>query len=200
MEVIMSMGYAKNIVVGFLVIVFFSSWLLENGFSGTPPKQGENLPDMTLTAPASKKDSAYLGIGEKSRFSIKDVDAELIVLEILGVYCPLCHKQRPLINRLFHRVSKNADLSRKIKFLGISVGATPLEVAYYAEQSKVPYPILQDETFIIHKILDQPRTPYNMVVTKEGQILYSHLGVIEDMDAFFTMLKNLADKASSVNK
>ncbi|MBU1697395.1 MAG: redoxin domain-containing protein, partial [Proteobacteria bacterium] len=140
------------------------------------------------------------GIDEKGQFSIKDVDAELIVLEIMGVYCSLCHKQRPHINRLFHRVNKNADLSKKVKFLGIAAGATPMEVAYYVKQSKVPYPVLPDEKFVIHKKLDQPRTPYNMVVTKDGQILYAHLGVIEDMDIFFATLKEMAGKVPSINK
>lgn len=190
----------KNQIVGFLLVVFFFSIQLQTGFCGTPPKQGENLPEMSLAAPALKKDSLYLGIGEKSLFSIEDIDADLIVLEILGVYCPVCHKQRPHINRLFHRIGKNADLSKKIKFLGISVGATPMEAAYYIKQSRVPYPVLPDEKFNTHKILGQPRTPYNMVVNKEGHILYAHLGLIEDMDAFFATLKDLAEKVPSAGK
>ncbi|MCD4721658.1 MAG: redoxin domain-containing protein [Desulfobacula sp.] len=196
----MSMVCLKNQVIGFLVILFFFSLQLQDGFCGTPSKPGENLPEIILDAPASKKDGLYLGIGDRTRFSIKDVDAQLIVLEILGVYCPLCHKQRPHINRLFHRINKNADLSRKVKFLGITAGGTPMEVDYYMKQSKVPYPILPDEKFLIHKKLGQPRTPYNMVVTKDGQVLYAHLGIIKDMDKFFAALKKMSAKAPPVNK
>ncbi len=190
----------KNQVVGFLILVFFFSLQPQNAFCGKPPKQGENLPEMSLAAPASKKDSAYLGIGEKPLFSIQDIDAAVIVLEIIGVYCPVCHKQRPHINRLFHRINKNADLSGKIKFLGISAGATPMEVAYYMKTSRVPYPVLPDEKFNVHKTLNQPLTPYTMVVTKDGQIHYGHLGLIQDMDRFFTTLKKLADKTPFIKK
>ena len=196
----MSMVYVKNKVVGLLVLAFFFSLYPIDGFCGTPPKQGESLPEMNLAAPSSKEDIAYLGIGEKSLFSIKDVDAQLIVLEILGVYCPVCHKQRPHINRLFHRISKNADLAGKVKFIGIAAGATPMEVAYYMKQSKAPYPVLPDEKFDIHKKLQEPRTPYTMVVSKDGQILYAHMGLIEDMDSFFGTIKKLAEKVQPVSK
>lgn len=191
------MIYVKNrILCLFIIVSLFSLPPLE-GFCGTPPKKGQALPDMSLTAPALKKDCAYLGIAEKSRFSIKDVDAQLIVLEIIGVYCPLCHKQRPHINRLFHRVNRSRELSGKVKFLGIATGATPMEVTYYTKQSKVPYPILMDDKFLIHKRLSEPRTPYNMVVTQGGQVLFAHVGIIEDMNKFFTTLKELSRELSA---
>jgi peroxiredoxin len=101
---------------------------------------------------------------------------------------------------LFHRINKNAGLSKKVKFLGISAGATPMEMAYYVKQSRVPYPVLPDEKFLVHKQLNQPLTPYNMVVNKEGKILYAHLGVIEDMDGFFVTLKKMADKPSAITQ
>jgi len=196
----MSIVCVKNQVAGFLVIAFIFSWHVQNGLCGTPPKLGENLPEISMIAPVSKKDCAYLDIGEKTLFSIKDVDAELIVLEIIGVYCPVCHKQRPHINRLFHRVGKKADLSSKVKFLGISAGATAMEMVYYIKQFHVPYPVLPDEKFVIHKKLGQPLTPYTMIVSKDGQIRYAHLGLIEDMDMFFATLKKLADKAPFIKK
>ncbi|CCK81095.1 TlpA family protein disulfide reductase [Desulfobacula toluolica] len=196
----MFMVCRKNKICVFLILVLFFALQPQNVFCGTPPKQGEKLPEMSLTAPVSKNDSAYLGIGEKSLFLIQDIDAAVIVLEIIGVYCPVCHKQRPHINRLFHRISKNADLSGKIKFLGISAGATPMEVAYYMKTSRVPYPVLPDEKFNAHKKLNQPLTPYTIVVTKDGQIRYAHLGLIQDMDGLFATLKQLADKTPVIKK
>jgi hypothetical protein len=200
MEAIMAMVCIKNRVIGLLALVFLFSLYPQAGFCGTPPKQGENLPEIGLAVPDSEKDKAYLGIKGKDRFSIKDIDAQLIVLEILGVYCPVCHKQRPHINRLFYRVNKNADLSGKVKFLGIAAGSPSMEVDYYVKQSKVPYPVLPDEKFVIHKSMAEPRTPYTMVVTKNGKIVYAHLGLIEDMNKFFVTLKELAGKALPISK
>jgi len=189
----MSILCAKNKVIALLLFMILSTLTPMDGFCGSaaPPKKGETVPDMTLPSPVMKKEIAYLGIGGKNKFSIQDLDAELIVLEILGVYCPLCHKQRPHINRLFHRVNKSSDLSDKIKFLGIATGATAMEVAFYVKQSKVPYPIVLDDKYALHKILGEPRTPYTMVVNKKGEVLFTNLGIIKDMNKFFATLKDL---------
>jgi hypothetical protein len=40
--------------------------------------------------------------------------------------------------------------------------------------------------------LGEPRTPFNIVTTREGKVLWTHLGIIEDMNAFYATLKSLA--------
>ncbi len=176
----------------FFVMILFFILAPGAGLCGEALKSGADLPGLTMPVPTSEKERGYLGVGEREQFGIKDVAAKVIVLEILGVYCPQCHKQRPHINRLFHRIDKDANLSKKVKFLGVAAGATPMETAYYMKQAKVPYPILPDETFAIHKRLGEPRTPFNMVVAKDGRILFAHLGMIKDMNAFFSTLKELS--------
>jgi hypothetical protein len=156
------------------------------------PQKGSLMPTMTLNAPASQKECDYLGIAPQQPFQLADVNAELIMLEIIGVYCPQCHKQRPYINRLYHRIQKDAAMAKKVKFVGIAVGATPMEVAYLVKESRIPYPIVADGTFDAHKRLGEPRTPFNIVATKEGKVLWTHLGIIEDMNAFRSTLKSLA--------
>lgn len=163
------------------------------GFCGdAPPQKGSQLPALHLDAPAILKDRNYLGIPEQRQFELTDVKAGLIMLEVIGVYCPQCHKQRPHINRLFHRVQKDAELAGKIKFIGIAAGATPMEVAYLVKETNIPYPIVTDEKFAAHQLLGNPRTPFNMVVTRQGRVLWAHLGIIEDMNGFLATLKQLA--------
>jgi hypothetical protein len=164
------------------------------GFCGdAPPRKGFQLPALRLNAPAVQTDCDYLGIPAQKQFELTDVKADLIMLEVIGVYCPQCHKQRPHINRLFHRIQKDSHLANKIKFIGIAAGATPMEVAYLVKEAHVPYPIVSDEQFAAHQLLGNPRTPYNMVVTKQGRVLWAHLGIIEDMNAFLATLKKLAE-------
>jgi hypothetical protein len=163
------------------------------GFCGdTPPQKGSQLPALSLDAPVDQKDRDYLGIPEQKHFDLADVKSDLIMLEVIGVYCPQCHKQRPHINRLFHRVQKDAHLADKIKFIGIAAGATPMEVAYLIKEAHVPYPVVADEQFVAHQLLGNPRTPFNLVVTKQSRVLWAHLGIIEDMNAFLATLKKLA--------
>lgn len=156
------------------------------------PKKGASMPQIRMDSPSSQKDSDYLGIEARKPFSLGDIKASLIMIEIIGVYCPQCHKQRPHINRLFHRIQKDSDLSKKVKFIGIAAGATPMEVSFLVKEAKIPYPILTDEKFEIHKQLGEPRTPFNLVTTREGKVLWAHLGIIEDMNAFLSTLKSLA--------
>lgn len=164
-----------------------------SGFCGdTLPRKGSMLPALHLEAPAVQKDRDYLGLRTREQFMLADVKADLIMLEVIGVYCPLCHRQRPLINRLFHRIQKDSRLADKLKFIGIAAGATPMEVAYLVGEAHVPYPIVADEQFAAHQLLGNPRTPFNMVVTRQGRVLWAHLGVIEDMNAFLATLKKLA--------
>ncbi len=180
--------------VGLAVMVLLVMLAPGAAVCGEFPKQGGVLPELALPAPASEKERAYLDVEPKQPFALRDVSAKLIVLEILGVYCPQCHKQRPHINRLFHRVARDAELSKKVKFLGVAAGATPMEVAYYMKQAKVPYPVAPDETFAIHKRLGEPRTPFTMVVASDGRVLFAQLGIVKDMNAFFSTLKELAGK------
>lgn len=160
--------------------------------STAAPQKGSRMPSLSLDAPTSQKDCDYLGIAAGNPFQLADVNSDLILMEIISVYCPQCHKQRPHINRLYHRIQKDAALAKKVKFLGIAAGAAPLEAAYLIKESRIPYPIIIDTSFAVHKQLGEPRTPYNIVTTRDGNVLWAHLGIIEDMNAFYATLKSLA--------
>ena len=156
------------------------------------PRKGASMPALRLSAPATQKDCDYLGVAAGKPFGLDDVNADFLVLEIIGVYCPQCHRQRPHINRLFHRVQKNAGLAEKVKFLGIAVGASAMEAAYLVRDTRIPYPIVTDESFTVHRQLGEPRTPFNLVISREGAVLWDHLGIIADMEAFYGTLTSLA--------
>ncbi len=160
--------------------------------SVAPPKKGSMMPAIQLTAPVSQSDCDYLGVEAQKPFPLADVKSDLIMMEIIGVYCPQCHKQRPHINRLFHRIQKDAALARKVKFMGIAVGATAMEAAYLVKDTRIPYPVITDRGFDVHKRLGEPRTPFNILATRDGSVLWTHLGPIEDMNAFYATLKSLA--------
>jgi ribosomal protein S16 len=156
------------------------------------PRKGSLMPAMNFTAPASQKDCDYLGVETQRPFQLADVHSDLVMIEILGVYCPQCHKQRPHINRLYHRIQKDAALSKKVKLVGIAVGATAMEAAYLVKESHIPYPVITDLSFDVHKRLGEPRTPFNILTTRDGKVLWTHLGVIEDMNTFYTTLRSMA--------
>lgn len=157
--------------------------------AGLPQKESQ-LPAFQLPAPAGENDQRYLGI-TSTVFELKDVSAEILVVEILGVYCPLCYQQAPLFNKLYGRIQRRG-LGDKVKMLGIAIGATSTEVEHLRQSGSYEYPVVRDEQFVVHKLLGEPRTPFTLIVGKGGKVLDTHLGVIEDMDAFFQKIQEMA--------
>jgi len=158
------------------------------GAAGLPQKGG-TLPSFQLPAPASGNDQKYLGVNNPT-FQLKDVQCQVLLVEILGAYCPLCYQQAPLFSKLFARIDKR-NLGDKVKMLGVAIGATAKEVEQLRKNGTYEFPIVQDESFAVHKLLGEPLTPFTMLIGKDGKILYSHLGIIEDVDAFFQVIQDL---------
>jgi hypothetical protein len=152
---------------------------------------GSLIPKVQLKAPEGKGERLYLGLGNTGGFILQQLPAPFLIIEILGVYCPVCHTQGPLFNRIFHQIQKDPTLSKKIRMLAVAAGAIPTEVAYIKQELQIPFPVLQDPKFEFHKILGEPKTPAILIVNQERKIVFSHVGVIENFDAFYNTIKNL---------
>jgi peroxiredoxin len=153
------------------------------------PQKGGALPSFQLPVPASENDQRYLGVNGPT-FQLKEVQCQVLLVEILGAYCPLCYQQAPLFSKLFGRLNKR-NLGDRVKMLGVAIGATPMEVEQLRKNGSYEFPVVQDESFAVHKLLGEPRTPFTLLIDKDGRVLYAHLGVIEDVDAFYLVIQDL---------
>lgn len=62
---------------------------LSVGFAGTssqPPAVGGKLPEINLTAPPEIELRQYLGINGKETFTIPEIKAEVVLIEIFSMY------------------------------------------------------------------------------------------------------------------
>lgn len=174
---------------------FVLAWVISCiGFAGTArggelPRKDSTLPVFPLPAPASEMDRQYLGV-KGPTFQLKDVSSRVLLVEILGVYCPLCYQQAPLFNKLYGRIAKR-KLDDRVKMLGVAIGATTTEVEHLRKNGSYEYPIVPDESMAVHKLLGEPRTPFTLLVGQDGRVLQTHLGVIEDIDGFFQVIEDL---------
>ncbi|MCU0562061.1 MAG: TlpA family protein disulfide reductase [Desulfobacterales bacterium] len=153
------------------------------------PKKGDTLPAFDLPAPVADKAREYLDIRQE-RFRLAQIPCRLLLLEVIGVYCPQCYQQAPLFNTLFNRI-ETGKLKGQVKMLALAAGGNETEIAYLYEQVRYSFPIVADPKFAVHKLLGEPRTPFTLLVDPGGKVLYTHMGVIENIDAFLKLINEL---------
>jgi thiol-disulfide isomerase/thioredoxin len=177
-----------SIIASFaLLAVLFSATATVLG--AEPPVKGGTLPSFQLPSPSIESDLSYLGL-KNATFQLKDISYEVLLIEIIGVYCPRCYEQAPLFNRLLTRLQKKG-LGDKVKLLAIAAGGTVQEIEHLRTNGSYQYPIAKDESYEVHKLLGEPRTPYTMLIDREGRVLFAHIGVIEDIDPLLQQMEAL---------
>jgi hypothetical protein len=155
------------------------------------PLVGSVLPRFQMETPSDEADKKYLGIGKAGKFTLQQVQGQLLLVEIIGVYCPQCHKQAPGFNRLFLRIQKDPRLGPRVRMLAIAAGGSAKELGYVKQEFPIPFPIIKDAQYDIHKVLGEPRTPFTLLIDRKGKVLFTHLGIIEDMESFFDKIAAL---------
>ncbi len=163
-----------------------------------PPAAGGKLPDIRLTIPADPGYQAYLGIKGEGTFSLSQIKAPVVIVEIFSMYCPHCQKEAPSVNELYSKIQSSEKLKGNVKLVGIGVGNSPFEVEYFKKTYAVQFPLFSDGDFIVHKQLGEVRTPYfiGIKIHKNGShtIFYSKLGGIANNDNFLKLIQAQLNK------
>jgi len=156
------------------------------------PEKGTAFPAITLPIPEKDAERAYLGLTGKGTFTISQIKAEVVILEIYSMYCPYCQKEAPLVNDLYQAIDKKPGLKEKIKIIGIGAGNTTFELDIFRNQYNVKFPLFADESFIVHKKVGEVRTPHFFVLKMKAdgsnKIIYSKVGSIQDPALFLDLI------------
>ncbi|MBI4774680.1 MAG: TlpA family protein disulfide reductase [Deltaproteobacteria bacterium] len=159
---------------------------------------GDTFPEVTMPAPRAAGDKAYLGLGTAPDFTLNQVSADVILVELLSVYCYSCQKQAPIFNKLYELIEGDPKARGRIKLLGIAVGSEDLEIDEFRREYKVTFPIIQDPEFEIYHELGGTRTPFSMFVrkgpsSKEILVASTHMGFDMEYKKLLEQLVRLAD-------
>ena len=154
---------------------------------------GMDLPQFELDTPHADKDRQYLGLKKSKTFSLSEIPAKLIVLEIFSVYCPHCKKQAGNLNKLYHLVHHNPEISKDIKMISIATGSDRGKAANWKKTLEVPFPVIADPYIEIHKKLGKPGVPLTLVIKNSGKVMSTHTGVTEDVDELLRSLKKFLE-------
>jgi peroxiredoxin len=157
-----------------------------------PPAEGDQLPGIVLSVPQNPAHREYLGLTAGASFTIPQIKAKVVIIEIFSMYCPYCQKEAPVVNELYRKIQHNSRFKASIKLIGIGVGNTAFEVDHFRNTYQIPFPLFSDSDFAIHKKIGEVRTPYffGIGINEDGahRILYSKRGGLKDPDQFINMM------------
>jgi peroxiredoxin len=158
---------------------------------------GDPFPEIRLPAPTESAARDYLGIAGREFFTPSQIKADVLLVEILNVYCPHCQMQMASFNELYNLIEKNAGTRGRIKMLGIAVGNLPDEVQTFTQRYQVPFPVLADPRFQAHRAIGGSATPFSIYVRqdkpgKPGVVAGTHLGLNTRYENLFAELQRLA--------
>ncbi|HNR14159.1 MAG TPA: redoxin domain-containing protein [Thermodesulfobacteriota bacterium] len=166
------------------VIIGFVSFWIVTGCAGSSAGKSETVPapvsasvssaimvpDFSLPVPEQSAAREYLGIKtDASTFSLSQIDASVLFIEVFNMYCPHCQAEAPKLNELYRQIEASPELGKKLKIIGIAVANTPFEVNLFREKYSVLFPLFPDEDSSITKDLGAQVTPTFIGIRLEKQ-------------------------------
>ncbi len=153
---------------------------------------GERLIRIELPAPETPGMRDYLGVGSKPTFTMDEIDARVVIVEIFSMYCPHCQREAPRVNRFYDLLQERGTPGAAFKLIGIGVGNTPFEVTYFRTTYGISFPLFADEDFTIHKALGEVKTPYFICLARSAdgsfQVVFSRAGGMDDPGVFLNKI------------
>ncbi len=163
-----------------------------------PLGSGALFPEIALPTPLDPGQRAYLGLGDQPTFRLSEVAAEVVLVELLSVYCPHCQMQAPSYNELYRMIEADSATRGRIKLLGIGVASRWDEIVHFTSGFQVPFPVLPDPEFAAWRAVGGTATPFSLYVRQRprgeaGIVAATHLGLNTHYRELFAELKALAE-------
>jgi hypothetical protein len=157
---------------------------------------GERFPEVALPVPVQAGARDYLGLSAGETFTLSQVKADVVLVEMLNVLCPHCRKQTKPYNQLFQMLQKNPRLRNKIKLLGVAVANSDEQIADFVDIYAVAFPIATDRSFALHLAVRGGPTPHTFYVLQDpaggpGMVAGSTLGEDDQMEQLLAYLEDL---------
>ncbi len=158
--------------------------------------KGDALPTIKLPVPLTPAAKSYLGLTAGESFTVSQIKAEVLIIEIFNMYCNYCQGEAPLVNEFYQLINKDPSLKKKIKMIGIGAGNTPLEVEVFRKNYQVLFPLFPDEDFVVHKAVGEVRTPFFICAKKNAdgslKVFHTNLGSFRDAAQFLKQVVTLS--------
>jgi thiol-disulfide isomerase/thioredoxin len=152
----------------------------------------ENFP---LVIPENQAERNYLGLKGKGTFSIPQIKARVVIVQILSMYCPICQKDAPVVNEVFDALETKSPFKGKVKMVGVAAGNTPFEAGVYRKKFDVRFPLIADDDMQFQKISkDRILTPTFIVLKvekgKKLKLIKVHVGMIHKAQELLEVVRS----------
>jgi thiol-disulfide isomerase/thioredoxin len=144
--------------------------------------EGQIFPNLNFSGTISAADRAYLGLTKPGPFSLKDIQAPYVLVEIFSDSCPHCILAAPGVNRLFRLIEGKPKLRGKdgrpavLKMLGVGFYSKPEAMEVWRTKYNVSFPLIPDPQAVVGKALDIPGTPTYVLLDQQGRVLFVQPG------------------------
>src|SRR6266496_5283051 len=176
----------------FVISMLFFGILVRYGECGSPPPA---LADNRLPAPQTESERKYLGLSSTlERFSLDNVQADILILDFFDMYCHVCQARAPHMNE-FYQLVQSRGLSGRVRVLGVGVGDTPKEVTVFKEKFGLPFPVFPDRTGSFSRQFGKIKVP-NVIVFKKRlghfEVVYQDASLPDNPEHFLATVLHYA--------
>lgn len=119
------------------------------------------LPEFTLVVPNDDEARRYLGLQKTGgeTFSLAEIDADILLIELFSMYCPFCQEEAPAVNMLYQAMEDFATTGISVKIIGLGANNSAFEVDHFRTAYGVPFPLFPDQEMTMYNALDGRGTP-----------------------------------------
>ena len=166
-------------------------------------KMGDRFPGILFPVPPAEEDLDYLGLTGKQTFSISDVAAEVLLVEVMNINCGSCQQQAPVNNYLYSLIQSTPEATGRIKMMAISAGTLYRDIQDFKEYFKTPYPVIEDPDFVLYEAVGRTPTPFAIALVRDnegklGLVAQTHKGTQSNYKKTLEELQALLSEKATV--
>jgi peroxiredoxin len=162
-------------------------WLAMGSLSSAAPPPNK-LANLKFSGTISEADQKYLGLEKPGAFTLQDIKAPYVLLEIMRTTCPHCVAQAPALNQLYKLVA-NSDLKDKLKIISVGETDNASTLKHFKAAHQVPFALVADPDTEIGSAFAISGTPTTVLVDKRGKVLLMEVGAFESAGQMFKIIK-----------
>ncbi len=153
-------------------------------------QKGKTYNNLDFPPVVSEADQKYLGLKSTGAFTLDQIGAPYVVLEIMRTSCPHCQEQAANMNK-FYQLVQESDLKAKVKFLAVAQGSSADGVKKFKRDYMVHFPMLADPGGTVGKALHIEGVPTMVLLDRNGRTLRVHVGGIDSPKEALAELRRL---------